>query len=453
MTPRRLAPRFAALALALALALSSVLLLAQGTAAAAPPLASLSLGERAELSNTGRPEARIVGGNLTNGSKYPWQALILVEDLESEGTGVCGGSLIHPYIVMTAAHCLINDSGEPKLGLSVEVFLGQTEILDGGESHLPFDVYRHLGYNPEANPATPSANDVAFISLITRSLLPRIQIAGPTERLLWAAGRPAYVTGWGSTSEGGEISETLKEALVPVIDDDTCAQPAINGSVGFSAETMFCAGHLAGGTDSCQGDSGGPLQAPIDGGGFRLIGIVSWGIGCARPNKPGVYTRIGANPLQAFVAEAVAFIEEKEELLPEFSGINVIGSGARPAGCSAAEGAVGQANSSVAAANAALAGAQQKSASAAVTLSKAIKKKKAAQKAKRKVAKKVKRKAASKRALKKASKRLAKASKQLKQARSAATIAAQGVTQATSNLAGANGALAAANASRASTCG
>ncbi|MGC1852565.1 MAG: serine protease [Solirubrobacterales bacterium] len=449
MPPRRFAPRFAALAIAL----SSVVLLAHGSAAASPPLASLSLGERAEFSNVGRPEARIVGGNLTNNSKYPWQALILSEDLESEGTGVCGGSLIHPYIVMTAAHCLINDSGEPKLGLSVEVFLGQTELLNGGETHLPFDVYWHLAYNPEANSATPSSDDVAFISLITRSLLPRIQIAGPSERLLWAAGRPAYITGWGTTSEGGEISEILKEALVPVIDDGTCAQPAINGSVGFSAETMLCAGHLAGGTDSCQGDSGGPLQAPIDGGGFRLIGIVSWGIGCARPNKPGVYTRIGADPLQSFVREAVDFIEEEEGLPSDVTGLSMIGSGARPAGCSAAEGAVGQANGSVAAANAALTKAQQTSAGAAVALRNAIKKKKAAQKAKRRTAKKVKRKTASKRALRKANKRLARASKQLKQARSAATIASQGVTRATSNLSAANGALAAANASRASTCG
>lgn len=448
MKPRRAALRPAVLAMVL----SSLLVFAPG-ASAAPPLGSLGGVDPRDEIQLDAPTARIVGGNLTNGSKYPWQALILVEDLESAGTGVCGGSLIHPYIVMTAAHCLINDSGEPKLGLSVEVFLGQTEILDGGESHLPFDVYWHLGYNPEVNPATPNANDVAFVSLFTRSLLPRIQIAGPTERLLWAAGRPAYVTGWGSTSEGGEISEILKEALVPVIDDGTCAQPAVNGSVGFSAETMFCAGHLAGGTDSCQGDSGGPLQAPIDGGGFRLIGIVSWGIGCARPNKPGVYTRIGANPLQAFVTGAVDFIEEKEGLSSEVTGLSVIGSGARPAGCSAAEGAVGQANGSVAAANAALAKAQQASTSAAAALLKASKEKKAAQRAKRRVARKVKRKAASKWALRKAKRRLAKASKNLKQARSTAGAAGQGVTQAGSNLSAANAALAAATANRGTACG
>jgi hypothetical protein len=436
-----------------AIALLSALLCAQGTAAASLPLSSLgSLGVRDEIP-LDLPKTRIVGGNTTTNSKYPWQALILSETAESEGVGICGGSLIHPYIVMTAAHCLIGDSGLPEPGLSLAIFLGQTEFLSGGDAHEPFEIYWHTGYNPEANEPTPSVNDLAFISLFTPSSRPRIQLAGPGERALWTAGRDAYVSGWGTTSEGGEISSTLKEALVPVVDDGVCAQPGINGSVGFVASVMLCAGVLAGGQDSCQGDSGGPLQAPIDGGGFRLIGIVSWGIGCARPDKPGVYTRIAADPLLSFVRGAVDFIEEKEGLPADVSGIEVIGSGARPVGCSAAEGAVGQANASLSAATAALNQAKAADASAASALRSTGKAKKAAQRAKRKIAKKVKRKAASKRALRKASKRLARASKKLKQARQAATAAGQRVTQANGALSAANATVAAATANRNITCG
>ena len=420
----------------LAAVLLSALALGQGVAVAAPPVtASGPTGEVRSEGEESRVAARIVGGNTTTNSKYPWQANI--------GTGgdlFCGGSLIHPYIVLTAAHCLVDEFGNFNITpLEVEVHLGRTQISSGGASHLAFELYAHPDYDPDS-----SANDVAFISLVSPSPGARIQLAGPSERALWTPGRQAFVSGWGTTSQGGSVSPVLKEALVPIIDDGSCARPDVYGG-GFIGASMVCAGYLAGGTDSCQGDSGGPLQSPIDGGGFRLTGIVSWGIGCAQPNKPGVYARIGIDPLQSFVREAVDFIEENEGLPVEVTGIDVIGSGARPPGCAAAEAAIGPANAAAAAAATAAAAQQQAAVIAARPVKGAIRAKKAAQRAKRK--------ATSKAALRKAGKRLAKAGKRLRKVKRNAKAASGKAAQVSATAAAASSAASAAAANKAATCG
>ncbi len=92
-------------------------------------------------------------------------------------------------------------------------------------------------------------------------------------------------------SEGGSLSDVLQEVEVPLVSNTACnAADVLNGAV---TANMLCAGLLdAGGLDSCQGDSGGPLVVPDGQDGWRLAGIVSWGIGCAQPQQPGVYTRV-----------------------------------------------------------------------------------------------------------------------------------------------------------------
>jgi hypothetical protein len=225
----------------------------------------------------------------------------------------------------------------------------------GGHEREARAFLAHPDYDPDAHPLAPEANDVAFVVLGEPTALPRIQIAGADERALWTAGRDAYVTGWGRVAESGPLSLQLKQALVPVIADSECAAPTVYGSA-FLASAMVCAGYLGGGVDACFGDSGGPLQSPIDGGGFRLSGIVSWGEGCARPLRPGVYTRVADSPLRDFVAAAIPFIEQTFEFPPEYRGIDVVGSGARPPGCAAAEGALAAAGDSAARAKRRLAG-------------------------------------------------------------------------------------------------
>lgn len=384
-------------------------------------------GEHLELRGGGEP--RIVGGNATDNAKYPWQAQVRVF-LEGGGGFFCGGTLIHPFIVITAAHCLLDDNGNLFEIEEVEVNLGRTFLESGGEADFAYNLWAPTGYNPEANFPQSAKNDVAFISLFFGApSRPRIQIAGPTERALWTPGRTAFVTGWGDTTEGGELSPVLKEAAIPIIADETCGQ--IYGVL-FDPVTMLCAGVLAGGTDSCQGDSGGPLMSPIDGGGFRLTGIVSWGIGCAQPNLPGVYTRIAADPLQAFIREVIPVIEQVDEIPAAFRGINVIGSGARPPGCGVAE-------SELAAASTALARAKAN-----------LSKRKGQQRRALKALK------SARRALKSARRNgvgVARAGKRLKAATRKSRIAKRKLAKARRGAARANAALAAAGTNKIAVCG
>jgi trypsin len=107
-----------------------------------------------------------------------------------------------------------------------------------------------------------------------------------------ASGSTSTVAGWGTTSAGGSSPTTLRKVDVPIVSRATCRN---NYSVSEITDTMFCAGVTAGGKDSCQGDSGGPIVDSSK----TLIGLVSWGDGCAEAGKPGVYARVGA--LRSFI--------------------------------------------------------------------------------------------------------------------------------------------------------
>lgn len=405
----------------------AALLAALAATAVATPLGLERLGAdgpRAKGSQSKAATPKIVGGTPTTNSKYPWQALL--EITNSEGSFTCGGTLIHPYIVLTAAHCLSNEFGELELGTEVLTWLGRTSYEFGGTPDETYNLWMPNSYDPFT-----SENDFAFVSLWEGSGLPRLQLAGPTERALWTPGRLNAITGWGTTSEGGDSSSVLLEAQVPIVDDGTCAQPTINGLDGFEPVTMVCAGYLAGGVDTCQGDSGGPLQAPIDGGGYRLVGVTSWGVGCAQPNKPGVYTRVASDPIESFIAEAVAFIEFEDEI--PVAGVSVVGSGARPPGCSAAEAQLAAAAAASTSADAAFAASKDRVRKAHKSVAKAARAVKAARRG--------------------GGAGLGRAKKQKKTATRKLATAKKRVGRTGSNAAGAAAALAAAGVNRTTVCG
>ena len=281
---------------------------------------------------SGQVGPRIVGGTPTSTTAYPWQAALVYDSrfgLNDFQGQFCGGSLITPQIVQTAAHCVHDrDPDGPATSAKdindLDVVLGKTTLTAaGGERRDVKAIYEADA--PAFNSLTLE-NDFAWIVLTAPSAQTPIKIAGAGEEDVWEPGRLPTTSGWGTTSSGGTRSDVLLDVTVPIISDQICGQPGIYGS-DFDEMSMVCAGLLGGGVDSCQGDSGGPLQAPAADTDpdppFRLVGVVSWGDGCAAPNAPGVYSRVADHPIQAKV-DSIETLESLPEAGP------VTGTGATP---------------------------------------------------------------------------------------------------------------------------
>lgn len=325
--------------------------------AAAALGAALLLAPGAMAAGGGGGPPYIVGGTTTSGEAHPHQAA-LVYDSRFGGNDFqrqfCGGSLVTPRIVITVAHCLADadpdcgpnrrnplspplctglvdpgGDGTSKLdGNDADLIVGRTTLTGaGGTEGDAAAAYVASNYSDQTN-----QNDLGFISLAVASGQTTIDIVDRSEGSSWMPGAPTRVSGHGATSSGGPGSDTLRVATVPIIDDATCGTGAVYGSL-FDPVSMICAGVLSGGTDSCQGDSGGPLQTLAGPPATRLVGLVSFGIGCAAPNKPGVYTRVAQNPLCTQAVQTVAQIATTEGHAGAVEPI--VG----PAGCSDSQGA------------------------------------------------------------------------------------------------------------------
>lgn len=208
-------------------------------------------------------QGKIVGGYPAQLSNWPWIVGLVVD-----GSGLCGGTLISSNWVLTAAHCVHGAT-------SIEVRTNTTNLYSPGETILSKRLIAHPNYTPST-----FDNDIALIELSQASAVTPNSSWGGTPQ----EGVMASVAGWGTTSEGGDASITqLLQVEVPVVSNATCNQ-SYNGAI---TGNMVCAGLSEGGKDSCQGDSGGPL---VQNG--SLIGVVSFGNGCARPGFYGVYARV-----------------------------------------------------------------------------------------------------------------------------------------------------------------
>ncbi|HAJ38509.1 MAG TPA: hypothetical protein DCL15_22815 [Chloroflexi bacterium] len=229
----------------------------------------------------------IVGGEPAAVGELPWQVAV------HPGPYLCGGTLIASQWVVTAAHCVIDDTGAVMAPGDIEVVAGEYNRSqnDGTEQQRNVTaVYVHPDYDPFGS----NDSDIALLQLASPVTLgPSVGViplvSSPTHDALVAPGVSSLVSGWGATSEGGSTANILQKVRVPIVSNATC-NTAYGGGI---TANMLCAGLAAGGKDSCQGDSGGPLVVP-DGAGWRLAGVVSFGNGCARPNYYGVYTRISS---------------------------------------------------------------------------------------------------------------------------------------------------------------
>ena len=230
-----------------------------------------------------QPTPRIIGGIPVLQGEFPWAAALVVSGADAFDGQFCGGALINRSFVATAAHCVFGSSAS-----SVDVVLGRRDLrTEEGERIAVQRIIVHPAYN-----SITDDSDLALLELSRPSAQESIPLVSPEIAGLLLPGVESTVAGYGSTffSEGSGSSNPspfLLKVDVPVVAQSTC-NDAYDDTI---TSNMICAGEE--GKDSCQGDSGGPLVFTKDDVSY-LIGVVSFGTGCALPGFPGVYTRVSA---------------------------------------------------------------------------------------------------------------------------------------------------------------
>ncbi|XP_041699880.2 serine protease 33 [Coregonus clupeaformis] len=233
-------------------------------------------------------ENRIVGGVDASQGAWPWQV-----DIQTEKDGhICGGSIITQEWVLSAAHCFPN----PFDVSGYTLYVGRHQLNGFNPNEMSHRVKRIVIPSSYSDPNF--GQDMALVQLqspVVWSAFVR-PICLPDAWTLFPGGLLCYVTGWGNIRDGVPLGGvgTLQQVKVPIISSSSCQMMySLNPPVTVNIlSDMICAGYQEGGRDSCQGDSGGPLVCQMVNGTWVQAGVVSFGLGCANANQPGVYAKV-----------------------------------------------------------------------------------------------------------------------------------------------------------------
>nr|XP_020637753.1 proproteinase E-like [Pogona vitticeps] len=244
------------------------------------------------------PNARVVNGEDANPYSWPWQ-ISLQYKKDGEFYHTCGGSLIGPNWVMTAAHC-ISKSREYRVGLGEY----DRSREDGFEQFIPInadDIFVHPRW---FSICAACGNDIALLKLSRSAKMnDRVQPAClPPAGEILPNEYPCYITGWGRLYTNGPLPDILQQAELPVVDNEHCNQRDWWG--GVIRQNMICAGGDI--RSGCNGDSGGPLNCQAADGRWAVHGIASFvsALGCNALKKPTVFTRVSA--FEDWIQETIA---------------------------------------------------------------------------------------------------------------------------------------------------
>ncbi|XP_004764376.1 transmembrane protease serine 11B-like [Mustela nigripes] len=233
----------------------------------------------------GRPSNSIIPGNrIVNGENalvgaWPWQA-----SMQWKGQHYCGASLISSRWLLSAAHCFAKKNNSDDWTVNFGTVVNKPYMTQKVQNIIFHENYSSPGvYNDIA--LVQLAEEISFTKYVRRICLPEA-------KMKLSENASVVVTGWGTLYMNGPLPVKLQQASLKIIDNEVCNAPhALSGTV---TDKMLCAGFMSGKADACQNDSGGPLAYPNSRNIWHLVGIVSWGDGCAEKNKPGVYTRVTA---------------------------------------------------------------------------------------------------------------------------------------------------------------
>ncbi|MBV9952317.1 MAG: trypsin-like serine protease [Acidimicrobiia bacterium] len=252
---------------------------------------SAAAGAQAAPPRTG---PRIVGGTEAKSGAWPAQAGLLFHELpDNFDAQYCGGTVISATWVLTAGHCMFDNSASfPLTASDIDVLTGTQDLGHGGTRTRAAQLVLAPGFNWNTPHYETPDHDAALVRLSTPTSAKAMPYAAASDTV--PAGADLVTTGWGQVDNGDPptYATKLRQVHVPAVDDDVC-QGVYGGEL--IASVMLCAGNMAdGGVDACNGDSGGPLARKVDGV-WEAVGIVSWGpTECGAAGQPGVYTRVSA---------------------------------------------------------------------------------------------------------------------------------------------------------------